>query len=39
MVDVNAMIAAENGGNRNPNSITDLAVAETVLHKLEEMNG
>lgn len=34
-----AMIAAENGGNRNPNSITDLAVAETVLHKLEEMNG
>ena len=37
--DLYAMIAAENGGNRNPNSITDLAVAETVLHKLEEMDG
>lgn len=34
-----AVIAAENGGNRNPNSITDLAVAESVLHKLEELNG
>lgn len=29
------LIAAKNGGNRNPNSITDLGVANTVLHILE----
>lgn len=36
--DIYAMIAAENNGNRNPNSITDPTVAKNVLHKLEEMN-
>lgn len=36
--DIYAMIAAENNGNRNPNSIIDLTVAKNVLHKLEEMN-
>ena len=32
------LIAAENGGNRNPNSITDIGVANIVLHMLEELN-
>lgn len=36
--DIYAMIAAENNGNRNPNSITDHTVAKNVLHKLEELN-
>lgn len=33
-----AMIAEENGGNRNPNSISDIVIANNVLHKLEELN-
>lgn len=32
------VIAAENNGNRNPNSISDLTIAEVILHKLEELN-
>lgn len=32
------VVSAENGGNRNPNSIADRAVAERVLHKLEGLN-
>jgi hypothetical protein len=32
-----ALIAAENGGNRNPNSICDLAVANNVLKILEKV--
>lgn len=33
-----ALIAEKNGGNRNPNSISDIIVANTVLHMLEELN-
>lgn len=33
-----ALIAAENGGNRNPNSISDIGVANIVLHMLEEQH-
>lgn len=33
-----SLIAAENGGNRNPNSITDIGVANIVLHMLEELH-
>lgn len=32
------LIAAENSGNRNPNSITDIGVANIVLHMLEELH-
>ena len=33
-----ALIAEKNSGNRNPNSISDIIVANTVLHMLEELN-
>ena len=33
-----ALIASENDGNRNPNSISDIGVANIVLHMLEELN-
>jgi len=36
--DIYAIVAAENDGNRNPNSIKDLTVAKNVLHKVEELN-
>lgn len=36
--DIYAMIAAENGGNRNPNSIVDISVAKSVLIKLEDLS-
>lgn len=32
------LIAEHNGGNRNPNSITDAVAAATILLKLEELN-
>lgn len=32
-----AVVAAENEGSRNPNSISDLTIAETILHRLEEL--
>lgn len=36
--DLYAIVAETNGGNRNPNSITDVAVATELLHKLEALN-
>lgn len=36
--DLYTMIAEANGGNRNPNSITDISVANNLLHKLEGLN-
>lgn len=34
-----ALIAECNGGNRNPNSVTTMEVAEEILHKLEGFHG
>jgi len=36
--DLYVIVAEANGGNRNPNSITDVAVATELLHKLEALN-
>ena len=33
------LISELNGGNRNPNSITNMEIATQILHKLEELNG
>ena len=33
-----ALVAELNGGNRNPNSISDIVIANNVLHKLEELH-